>query len=228
MSPPEYAAGAALRSRPRRARTRRRIIWLLAFAFLVAALVTAFREVGCWLVVEDPLQHADAIVVLSGRMPLRAIEAAQLYRQGYAPEMWLTHPGGMREEMARLGLEYTDEDTYNAEVLEKLGVPPDAIRVLPGDIADTEDEVREIAGSLRRSGKTRVIIVTSPPHTRRVRTLWRKLVGKSPQAIIRYSRSDPFDAAHWWRHTRDSLDVLRETFGLLNVWAGLHVRPGLN
>jgi uncharacterized SAM-binding protein YcdF (DUF218 family) len=213
---------------PGRARTRRRILWLLVITFLVAAIVTAYRAAGGWLVLEDPLEPADAIVVLSGRMPYRAIEAAKLYSHGFAPEVWLTHPGGMREEMTRLGLEYTDEDTYSAEVLGKLGVPTSAIQVLPGDIVNTEDEVREIADELRSSGKSRVIIVTSPPHTRRVRTLWRRLVGKSPQAIIRYSRSDPFDAAHWWRHTRDSLDVVREILGLLNVWAGLPVRPSPN
>jgi len=54
--------------------------------------VLIFFGVGRWLVVEDPLAKAKAIVLLSGGMPLRAIEAAKLYREGYAPEVWLTHP----------------------------------------------------------------------------------------------------------------------------------------
>src|SRR5712692_2289684 len=109
MSRQGIEPGGTVGLRPGRARTRRRILWLLVITFLLAAIVTAYRAAGGWLVVEDPLEHADAIVVLSGRLPYRAIEAAQLYSRGFAPEVWLTHPGGMREEMARLGLEYTDE-----------------------------------------------------------------------------------------------------------------------
>jgi hypothetical protein len=30
---------------------------------------------------------------------------------------------------------------------------------------------------------------------------------------------------HWWRNTRDALAVVREILGLINLWAGLPVRP---
>ena len=46
--------------------------------------------IGQWLMVADPLEPAKAIVVLSGRVPFRAMEAASIYRQGLAPEVWLT------------------------------------------------------------------------------------------------------------------------------------------
>jgi uncharacterized SAM-binding protein YcdF (DUF218 family) len=207
----------------RRARLRRAILWSMVLALLLTGAVEAFRGLGSWLVVEDPLAHADAIVVLSGSMPYRAVEGSQIYRQHLAPEVWLTRPSGPGEDLQRLGLEYTDEETYNAEVLEKLGVPADSIRVLPDEIVNTQDEVLLIAKQLKETGKTRVIIVTSPPHTRRVRALWKSLVGKNPQAIVRYSRTEPYDARHWWHDTRDSLAVLRETLGLLNVWAGLPI-----
>ena len=73
-----------------------------------------------------------------------------------------------------------------------------------------------------------MIIVTSKPHTRRVRTIWRKLVGSDPRLIVRYADDDPYDGAHWWRHTHDALDIVRETLGLLNAWAGFPVRPSQN
>src|ERR1700682_3697500 len=75
---------------------------LLFFAGLIlflAALV--FLKVGRWLVVEDPLQKTDAIAVLSGRMPSRALEAARLYRAGYAPEVWLTYANEPASELAK-------------------------------------------------------------------------------------------------------------------------------
>src|SRR5271170_5627659 len=90
-----------------------------------------------------------------------------------------------------------------------------------------QEELAEIARDMRRDGKHTVIIVTSPQHTRRVRALWRKLVGDEPRAIVRSAPDDPFDADHWWRTTADVLAVVRESMGLLNVWAGLPVKPHL-
>lgn len=39
------------------------------------------------MVVADPLQESDAIVVFGGQLPFRAMEAAAIYRQGWAPEL---------------------------------------------------------------------------------------------------------------------------------------------
>jgi hypothetical protein len=47
---------------------------------------------GKWLVREDPLEQATAIAVLSGNTPVLALEAARLYHNGYAEEIWLTNP----------------------------------------------------------------------------------------------------------------------------------------
>ena len=78
---------------------------------------------------------------------------------------------------------------------------------------------------MRRTGKTKIIIVTSPQHTRRVKALWEKLVGDNPAALVHAAHDDPFDISQWWRNTRDIFSVVRETLGLVNVWAGLPVRP---
>src|SRR5580704_6492395 len=83
-----------------RSRTLRSLYAAVGGGLILAVLI--FFGVGRWLVVEDPLMKARAIMVLSGSMPLRAIEAAKLYREGYAPEIWLTHssePGKTLEEM---------------------------------------------------------------------------------------------------------------------------------
>ena len=183
--------------------------------------------IGQWLMVADPLEPAKAIVVLSGRVPFRAMEAASIYREGLAQEVWLTREVVGPEEQAldRLGVAVVRGDAYNRAVLERLGVKPEAIRLLGDDVWNTVDEVRLIAGELGRAGGDRVIIVTSKTHSRRVRTTWAAIVGASPRAIIRYAREEPYDARGWWRTTRDALDVSREVFGLMNVWAGFPVRP---
>ena len=195
-------------------------IALVLLLLLAGAAAWTFLRVGRWLVVEDPLEPARAIVVLSGRMPERAIEAAAIYSQGYAPEVWVERPVGPGPELARMGIDYVGEEFYNQKVLIQLGVPATAIRVLDRPVLNTQDEVEQMARVLQQQDAGRVIVVTSKPHTRRVRAIWRRLVGGYPQLIVRYAREDPYDGAHWWRHTQDGLDVLREVLGLANTWAG--------
>ena len=201
-------------------------------AAIVAFLaLVAFFGVGRWLVVEDPLEKAQSIAVLSGGMPVRAIEAARLYRRGYAPEIWLTRNAEPAASFKEMNIPYVGEDYYNLRVLVHEGVPPEAVRVLPEPIVNTADEIAAIGAELERraqlglSKDRRVIIVTTKAHTRRVRTLWRKLAATYGKAIVRAASGDAFDGAHWWRNTTDALDVVREVLGLLNAWAGLRLHP---
>ncbi len=202
-----------------------RTISALIFLVVLAAAVFAWRGVGRWLVREDPLTHADALVVLSGGLPYRAEAAAHYFESGYAGEVWLTRPEGPSDQLKELDIQYVGEEDYNRQILNHLHVPESDVRILPDTIKDTEQEVEGITRELRKAGKSRVIIVTSPEHTRRVRALWRHLAGEDLKAIVRAAPDDPFDADHWWRNTRDALSVVRELLGLMNVWAGLPVRP---
>lgn len=199
---------------------------IFAIVFLLIFSVYAFRRLGVWLIEQDPLQTANAIVVLSGGLPYRALEAAKLYRKGYAPEVWVSRPTGPQAQLQSLGVQFTGEEIYNQQILLHQGVPPNAVHILETTIINTEQEVHAISDELRRTGGTRVIIVTSPYHTRRVETLWKDkdIVGPELHAIVR-SDGEPYDMRHWWRNTRDSLAVSREFLGLLNAWAGLPVRP---
>lgn len=213
-------------NKPERTRWR---WWILAgiLAGLCAAAIVLFFKVGNWLVVEDPLVHADVIVVLSGSLPERAVEAARLYQAGYADQVWISPPISPVEELKEMNIIYLGEDFYNEKVLLARGVPLDAIRILENPDANTEEEVRQVSSELAANNFHSAIVVTSKPHTRRVRAMWRKLVHSDVHLMVRYSGEDTYDGAHWWRHTHDALDVSREIFGLLNVWAGLPVRPSL-
>jgi uncharacterized SAM-binding protein YcdF (DUF218 family) len=205
----------------------RRVLVLVLMLALVGGLVPwGVSGLAQWLVVADPLTHAQAIVVLGGHLPFRAMEAAALYKQGWAPEVWVTQPSSPAEEtaLAQLGIQVLGEEAYNRQVLERLGVPTEAIRFLRDRVQNTVGEVQLVARELKEVGGERVILVTSKSHTRRVRAVWWALVGDSAQVIVRYATEDPYDPTRWWRQTRDALAVSREIFGLLNVWAGFPVR----
>jgi uncharacterized SAM-binding protein YcdF (DUF218 family) len=202
-----------------------RIAALVVLILLCLAAVLAFRGIGRWLVCQNPLRPSDVIVVLSGGLPWRAEEAADIFRTGDAHEIWITRGDSPAEELAAMGIQYLGEDYFSRQVLTHNGVPDGDIHILPESIVNTQQEVMEIAHELRREGKTSAIIVTSPPHTRRVRALWRRLVGSSPAAIVRAAPQTPYDADHWWRNTRDTYSVVRESMGLVNAWIGLPVHP---
>ena len=67
---------------PNASKNTRWLIYLLVFLVLTLAVVIAGRGAGRWLVREDTLSSADAIVVLSGSMPCRAEEAGKLFKMG--------------------------------------------------------------------------------------------------------------------------------------------------
>jgi len=188
--------------------------------------VLGASRLGNWLIVADPIERAAAVVVLSGDMPFRAMEAAAIYREKWAPEVWLTRESRpmLEAELKRFGIHHLHEDEYSRQVLTRSGVPDAAVRLLDGEIVNTVDEIDLIRGELVRRHATVVIIVTSKVHTRRVRATWHALVEQPLRAIVRPA-SDRYNGAHWWRDTYDALVVSREVFGLMNVWAGFPVRP---
>ena len=208
----------------------RRRLFVPAIILTVVIGVIAFAAgiflcAGRWLLVEDPLDKAQAIVVLSGRIPMRAKEAARLYNAGYAPQVWLTRAKEPAASLQEMHIAYIGEEFFNSRVLVHEGVPSNAIRVIEPPVDNTADEVRAIAAELERGNGTAVILVTTKAHTRRVRTLWRGLSSGRGRAIVRAASTDTFAPDHWWRATGDALDVVRELLGLVNAWAGLPLQP---
>jgi uncharacterized SAM-binding protein YcdF (DUF218 family) len=192
-----------------------------ALALLLAGIY-GFFHAGLWLVREDPLEKSRAIVVLSGGLPDRALGAAQIYRGGFAKEVWLTQPLQPGASMEDLHLPYAGEEQYNRMVLIAQGVPPAKIRLLTPRILNTADELRVLAAALDQQPGATAIVVTGKAHTRRVRALWNKISqSHQERLLVRASTEDSFDATHWWRTTNDALAVVREYLGLLNAWAGL-------
>ncbi len=194
----------------------------LAAVLLVVAGVAAPR-LGAWLVVEDPLQKADAIFVLGGTLFERPLEAVDLYHEGWAPRVLL-----MRQiadfgeaELDRRGVTFQREIDVQVDVLTKLGVPRPAIEILPPQNS-TRDEADALFTAVVTNHWTRVIVVTSKQHTRRARlVIARRLAGTGSQAIMRASRYDRADVDDWWRHRSTLRFTLFESQRLIAYWLGI-------
>jgi len=196
--------------------------------FTLSAGLAFMLGVGHWLVKEDSLQKASAIAVLSGNFPARALEAASLYRNGYAAEIWLTRPGTQAEELAELGIHYPSEADFNYQVLRRQGVPAKAIHVLDSPVINTQDELEVISSALRQKNIATVIVVTNKAHTRRVHELWNKLDSSSGKIIVHAISKDDFQPSAWWTRTGDTHQVIHEVFGMINLWAGLPMQSSLH
>src|SRR5437667_6676491 len=169
MATPDTAAAIA----PRRSRALLILSAVGGSGLLFALMI--FFGLGRLLVAEDPLGQAKPIVVVSGAMPVRAIEAAKLYREGYAPEVWLTHSTEPAEALQGMGIPFAGEDHYDTLVLIHEGVPAEAIHVLEPPIVNTADEIKVVASALARAKGEAVILVTTKLHTRRFRLSSRRL-----------------------------------------------------
>lgn len=138
------------------------------------------------LIVEKPLEKADAILILSGsRVYLeRTREAALMYKQGVASRILLTddgdHSGWSRIEQRNPKFVEAARNNLIAE-----GVPAENIEVLPAQVSGTIDEAVALRDKISQTGWKSILLVTSAYHTRR--SLWtfeRVLAGSAVQIGI--------------------------------------------
>lgn len=169
------------------------------------------------LTVDDARGPADYIVVLSGGSETRPFAAAELYRRGLAPRVVIFHA---REEPGPdVGAPALTQVQIYRRVLEMEGVPAAAIAQLPGRVDSTRDEARALRRLLVAHPARRVIIVTSPEHTRRARWTFQKtLTGMAVEVRMAPARHPRFDETNWWRHDVGALAYIHEFLKFPYYW----------
>jgi uncharacterized SAM-binding protein YcdF (DUF218 family) len=155
------------------------------------------------------------------------MEAAKLYHQGFAKEIWLTHPGALSDCLKQFGVQYPSKADCNYQVLRKQGVPAKAIHILESSILNTADELHVISAALQDTGSQSVIVVTDKPHTRRVYTLWKEFDAGRGNAIVHGVSDGSYNPSRWWKTPGGTTQVMHEVLGMINAWAGLLVQTGM-
>lgn len=183
-----------------------RLVALLAVVALGGLGVYAFLNIGRFLAAEDPLQRSDAIFVFAGTKVERPLEAADLYREGYAPRIVVTRAVVEQAtfDLERRGIRIATEYDLNREVLLRVGVPEAAL-VSPRFIHDnTAEEARTLRELAVQHNWRRVILVTSKYHLRRAKlAAQRQLRGTNVEVLARGSRYDDSTPARWWTRRGD-------------------------
>ncbi len=150
---------------------------LLAWIFLAPFLAEN-------LIVEKPLQTADAILILGGSSTYieRTQKAAEIFKAGRAPKIILTDDGlqGGWDSQEQRNLFFVERARRE---LVNQGVPESAIQVLPQVVEGTHDEAVLLEKDARERNLKSVLLVTSGYHTRRALWTFEKVLRDKNSAV---------------------------------------------
>jgi uncharacterized SAM-binding protein YcdF (DUF218 family) len=198
---------------------RATLVFGLAVLVACALLVLGISRIGPYLVVADRLEPSDAIFVLAGTGPGRLVEAASLYRRGLAPVVVVSRP----PDTMRVARELAGEPPFQERALRALvhaGVPARAVVRLDRVVANTAEELGLDFEYAQARKYRRVILVTSPQHTRRVRMIWNASFQEELPALVHPTPFEEFDSARWWSSSRSLEKGLHEVAAIANFLLG--------
>ena len=197
---------------------------VLLLLFAVLAIVAGCPYAGQYLIVDRPLQKADAIVVLAGAQVDRWLEAVDLYREGLAPLIVMS-PGyvdPLGDDLRARGIRLPRDIDVHRDAMLQLGVPASAIEIMPHGYDNTADEAAGVRTIAQPRGWKRLIVVTSKYHTRRSLFAFnRELRGSGIEVQVRGSRYDRVQPGGWWRNRSDLRFVVSELQKLAAYRLGL-------
>ena len=200
------------------------LVSLLLFAVAIGNPFSMAWMAG-HLVVADGLEPADAVITLRGSADderTRMDEAARVVEKRYAPVLLVS---------------VDSEPYYNQPVrglveayLRKKGFPKEKTRFCENHADSTAEEAQFLLACLRELGAKDAIVVTSEFHTRRTRSIFRRVFSGSGIAVRVHPSYDPkYWDPHWWRQRRWAKTFLLETASL--AWSqieGLQFSPEVN
>jgi uncharacterized SAM-binding protein YcdF (DUF218 family) len=188
------------------------VVVSIAVAWMARAPI--LRGLAEWWVVSDPLDRADAIVILTGRLDVRPFAAAALYQRGMAPQVLFSRaaPGPIDALRLRLLPQQTERPVrYLVSLLSRLGVPDEAMVELGQDVSSTYDEARALGDWARSSGARSLIIPTDEFTTRRIRWIFQRQLGPMGVRVMVQPVEPPeYKVDEWWRSTNGLLEFQNE------------------
>jgi uncharacterized SAM-binding protein YcdF (DUF218 family) len=177
----------------------------------LVGVALAITPLGPWLVRDRPVDSPDAILVLGSHEFERLPQAARLAARWPRAQVLLTLP------VAVTALNCQD-CSNRARTLERAGVPVERIEVLAPRVRNTYDELTAAAGWLRSRGTGRLLVVTSPYHTRRARGLAEAILAGHAVGISACPVPGGL-ARPWWSRRYDRRYVIYELAALVhNSW----------
>lgn len=208
------------------------IIKWIFFILLIAYMAISYYRVpiltalGNYLIVEQPLKEADLIVCTPGSPLEQSLTAADLYKRGLAPRIFIpeeTPPDGL-QILKEQGGRYPETSGLFIATLKSLNVPESAFIVGKLAVDSIREEAEEVKEMVMEKEYRSMIIVTSPSSARRVYLIFEKVFeGEKLEIMISPSQYSDFKANNWWTRDKYLNEVVFECQKLLyhtikNLW----------
>lgn len=193
---------------------------LVVLAIIAAIVLLTARfwlaPVGAFLIVGDPLVHADAIVPLAGER-LRVSYAARLLQEGSAGSFVITDMWFRQRSATHTYAELIKQQAGREGVLRS------SMIVAPGVVANTYAEALALRTLCQRQRWRSLVVVTSPPHTRRARLILREVfAGTGITVAVVPVAPHWYRPDTWWRSWLGWQATLSEYLKLGLYFAGYH------
>ncbi len=187
------------------------ILLLVGFSFLLifhSQLLTLF---GTWFVVRNAQPGADAIICLSGDRETRTPECLRLWKNKFAPRLFVTQEKPKNKEFNQLELSHLEFAEAVTKRM-KLDAKWELLPSLSGGATSTFDEAEDALALAKAEGWQRIILVTDEFHTRRSLLAFEKVFeGSEVEVQVTGAPNEVFGVDDWWKSDRGILAYFGET-----------------
>jgi uncharacterized SAM-binding protein YcdF (DUF218 family) len=190
----------------------RRRLWLVVLLALVIVGVAChvlrqplLSRLGRTLVVADPLEKADAALVLAGDGRYRVRAAAHLYRQGWVRKVVLSGAQGP------FGVYETE---FSVPFAVSQGISRSDILPIPNTTRFIDQEAELLVKVAEGQGIRSLYVVTTSYEARRARRVFQRIAGGRLRVLVYPARDEAFDLDRWWQSRQGRKAILMEWLGL--------------
>jgi uncharacterized SAM-binding protein YcdF (DUF218 family) len=202
---------------------KKSVILITTLVIVLTGLLLIMRNAGTWLVKNDTLHQADAMIMLMGSIPDRVLQTADLYQQHHAPKLIIVQEsmGAYRQLEARgASIISTTQQCRDASIA--LGIPADSFIILPGDARSTQQEATIIREYLKaHKAIDTITLVTSSDHSRRASMIFEKAFSAQGMKVVVQScpsKYTSYTGKGWWKNKEGIQTVLMEYMKMGNFW----------
>jgi len=190
-------------------------IFVLVFFVGILGLLLFYKQCltlyGRWYVVDNAQPGADAIICLSGDRETRTPQSLRLWKEKFAPKLYVTQEKPKNKEFNGLELSHLE---FARAVTQRMNLDA-KWQVLPsqsGGATSTFDEAEDALNLAQKEGWQRIIIVTDEFHTRRSLLAFKKVFKASGIAVqVAGAPNEVFAVDDWWQSDRGILAYFGET-----------------
>jgi len=154
-------------------------------------------------------QQADAIIVLGGGVGARSITGLEIYRLGYSKNILLTGVEGIESQLIAYYL------NWRAVFFLEAGVPKENI-LFDSISRNSWEEAQNTLKLMKDKSWQTVIVVSDPPHMRRLKSVWTHIFSDSGKKCILIPSSPTWwNPVNWWKNEKSAKFVIAEYIKIL-------------